>query len=83
MRPQTFWHGHNNERHRDDKNLDERDTPLAGCPLRVMSSELDKVPDHKSGKKQETGGAANCGDEFSKAIELELERRVLSVSTQR
>ena len=72
VRLQTFWHGHNDQCDRDDENLDERDSPLTRCPLRVVRSELDEEPDQKRCEEDKTGGAAELGDELREIVELRL-----------
>jgi uncharacterized protein YidB (DUF937 family) len=48
-----------------------------------VPAELDEEADHEADEEDETGGGTELGDEFSKAVELELKRCDLGVALQR
>ena len=82
MRLRTFGHGHNNEGHGDDENLNECDAPLTRRPLRIVCSELNEEAYHEGNKQDEACSASEFSDELREVVQFELKRRVLRIATE-
>ena len=79
----TFGDGHDDQRHRDDQNVHERDALLVRRARRVVRAELDEEPDHERDEQREAGDAAQRRDELGEVVELELQGRVFRLATER